>query len=59
MEKNYYDYDDDERVLVPPYWIVEYVDDYGRKHIATITDKEYLECLKDRYDVTKVEVIEE
>lgn len=56
MEMNYYD--DDEKVLVPPYWIVEYIDDYGRRHIATITDKEYLAFLKNRYDVVKIKVIE-
>ena len=56
MEMNFYD--DDERVLVPPYWMVEYVDDYGRKHIATIADKQYLEFLKERYDVIDIKVIE-
>ena len=57
-EKRVNYYDDDERVLIPPYWTVEYIDDYGRRHIATITDKEYLEFLKDRYDVVRIKVTE-
>lgn len=48
----------EEEIIKPPYWWVEYVDDIGFKHIATIKDKNYLEYLKDRYNVTIVKIIE-
>lgn len=57
MDKEMY-YDEEEVVIKPPYWMVEYIDDEGHKHIATIKDKNYLDYLKDRYDIQNIEVVE-
>lgn len=50
------DYDDEE-VIVAPYYMVHYIDDSGRKHIAMITDEFYLQYLKDRFIVTECKYI--
>ncbi len=52
-------YDDEEMVILPPYWWVEYVDDDGHKHLAAIKDIAYLEYIKTRFTVTTVKAIEE
>lgn len=59
MEKNeLFIYEDDEEViLVPPYWRVEYVDDYGHRHLATIKDEVYLNYLKDRFTIINIKNI--
>lgn len=49
---------DEEIVVKPPYWLVEYIDDELHKHIATIKDKSYLDYLKMRFNIEKVEIIE-
>lgn len=52
MENNYYYNEDDELVVIlPPYYRVTYIDDEGRKHIATVKDTLYLQYLKDRFIV--------
>ena len=40
-----------KKILLPPYWFVIYVDDYGQKHIAEIKEKQALEFIEDRYVV--------
>lgn len=50
MEKlNYYDEEEKEKVIAPPYYRVMYIDDEGRTHLATIKDKLYLQFLQDRF----------
>lgn len=51
-------YDEDEVVLVPPYYVVIYVDDYGYKHIATVKDKVYLAYLKQRFIILECKIVE-
>jgi len=49
MEKEDY-YDIDEKIeILPPYWWVEYVDDWGDKHIATIKNQNYLNYLETNF----------
>ena len=43
--------DDEEGVLTLPYYVVTYVDDYNRTHIATIKDTLYLHFIEDRFFV--------
>ena len=59
MEKNeLFIYEvDEEVILVPPYWRVEYVDDYGHRHLATIKDEVYLNYLKDRFTIINIKNI--
>ena len=51
--------DDEEEVIKPPYWWVEYIDDYGYKPLATIKDEAYLKYLQTNYSVISVKVIGE
>lgn len=51
-------YDEDEVVLVPPYYVVIYVDDYGYKHIATVKDEVYLAYLKQRFIILECKIVE-
>ena len=51
--------DDEEEVIKPPYWWVEYIDDYGHKHLATIKDEAYLKYLQTNYSVISVKAIGE
>lgn len=59
MEKlfNYCDEEDTE-VLVAPYYIVWYIDDEGRRHIATVTNESYLHYLEDRFIVESCKKVE-
>lgn len=41
----------EEYILLPPYWWIEYIDDYGQKHIATVKNEEYLNFIESRYIV--------
>ena len=53
-------YDDEEVVvLTAPYYIITYVDDYNRTHMATIKDTLYLQFLKDRFCVKECRYIPE
>lgn len=59
-EENYIQIEDDEEEIIkPPYWWVEYIDDYGYKHLATIKDEAYLKYLQTNYSVTSVKAIGE
>ena len=51
-------YDDDMEVLVAPYYLVTYKDDWGLKHLAMIKDEAYLEFLKDRFVVLSSQLVE-
>ena len=51
--------DDEEEVIKPPYWLVEYIDDCGYRHLATIKDETYLKYLQTNYSVISVKVIGE
>lgn len=50
--------EDEEKEIVPPYYRIMYVDDYGYKHIAMIKDEVCLNFLKDRYTVLECNFIE-
>lgn len=41
--------DEEDEVITAPYYIVTYVDDYLRTHIATVKEEWYLRFLEDRY----------
>lgn len=53
MEKDLkmvFTFDNEENeVITAPYYIVTYVDDYLRTHIATVKEEWYLRFLEDRY----------
>ena len=38
-----------EDVLTVPYYVVTYIDDYSRTHMATVKEEWYLHFLEDRY----------
>ena len=60
MEKEIYiQLEDDEEIIKPPYWWVEYIDDCGYKHLATVKDEIYLKYLQTNYSVISVKVIGE
>lgn len=56
-EKNIYYNDEDEEIIKPPYWRVEYIDDYGYKHLASIINEDYLKYLQDNHCVIDVRLI--
>lgn len=55
MEKDLkivFTFDDEEEkedVITVPYYVVTYVDDCSRTHIATVKEEWYLRFLEDRY----------
>lgn len=60
MKNNdYYDYEEDTFFIEPPYYRVLYIDDQGKRHLATIAEKNriYLEFLKDRFYVVEIKVV--
>jgi len=63
MEKDllYYEIEEDEdnEVLTLPYYYVMYLDDEGRKHIATITNINYFNYIKDRFTLLEYKYITE
>ncbi len=57
-EKEYVDYyDEEDEIIKAPYWLIEYTDDCGHKHLATITNKDYLEYLQNNYSVINIKFI--
>lgn len=58
MKNEIYD-DEEEEVLTAPYYIITYIDDYNRTHMATIKDTLYLQFLKDRFCVKECRYISE
>lgn len=50
--------EEEDIVLVPPYYWVVYVDDYSQKHIAQVKDEGYLYYLKDRFIIEEIKIIE-
>lgn len=50
---------EEEDVLVAPYYIITYVDDWNKTHIAMIKDTLYLQFLKDRFSVKDCKYIAE
>ena len=50
---------DDYEVLLPPYWLIEYLDEEARKHIAMTKDKEYIQYLKLYFKVLSIKAIAE
>lgn len=57
MEKEKYN-EEEEIIILPPYWWVEYVDDCGQKHIATVKDKNYVDYLKETYEIIEEKIIQ-
>lgn len=57
-KKEYVDYyDEEDEIIKAPYWLIEYTDDYGCKHLATITNKDYLKYLQNNYSVINIKFI--
>lgn len=50
--------DDEIEAIVAPYFLVTYVDDWGRTHIAQVKDDVYLAYLKDRFYVKESRLVE-
>lgn len=50
--------DDDYEILLPPYWLVEYIDEEGRTHLVTTQEKDYLDYLKAYFKVIMVKIVE-
>ena len=60
MEKEkIYIEEEEENIVKAPFWWVEYVDDCGHKHIASIKNKDYVDFLKKTYLVNEIKVITE
>jgi hypothetical protein len=51
--------DNEDDILVAPYYIITYIDDYNRTHLATIKDTLYLQFIKDRFYVKECRYIPE
>lgn len=52
MEKDLkiiFTFDEEDEVITVPYYVVTYVDDCLRTHIATVKEEWYLRFLEDRY----------
>ena len=61
MEKVLYiekDYEEEDEVIVAPYYVITYIDDWNKTHIAMIKDTLYLQFLKDRFYVKECKYIE-
>lgn len=57
MEKDYF-IEDDKLEILPPYWWVEYIDDWGAKHIATTKNKGYLTYLEANFRIVEKKVVQ-
>lgn len=44
-----FDEEEEDEVITVPYYVVTYVDDCLRTHIATVKEEWYLRFLEDRY----------
>jgi len=42
---------EEENVVLPPYWFIMYVDDYGQKHITYTKNTEEVEFIETRYTI--------
>ena len=42
---------DEDEVITLPYYVVTYIDDYNKTHIATVKDTLYLHFIEDRFYV--------
>ena len=61
MEKVLYigkDYEEEDEVIAAPYYVITYIDDWNKTHIAMIKDTLYLQFLKDRFYVKECKYIE-
>ena len=58
MRKNYIDLDEDREIVKVPYWRVEYIDDCGYRHLATVQNETCLKFLQTNYSVISVKYIE-
>lgn len=50
---------EDADVLVAPYYIITYIDDWNKTHIAMIKDTWYLQFLQERFNVKDCKYIAE
>jgi hypothetical protein len=50
--------DEKEYYLLPPYYVVLYIDYDGKTHMATIKDLTYLQYLKENYLIKQCNYIE-
>lgn len=51
--------DEEADVLVAPYYVITYVDDWNRTHMAMIKDTLYLQFLKDRFYIKECRYVAE
>lgn len=49
--------EEEDEVITVPYYVVTYVDDYLRTHIATVKEEWYLRFLKDKYYIKECKYI--
>ena len=58
--KELFNYDEEEEdILKPPYWWVDYTDNCGDRHLATIKDETYLKNLQNNYVINTIKRIED
>lgn len=48
---------DEELILLPPYWIVEYIDSSNEKHLANVKNKGYLFYLESNFRILEKKLI--
>lgn len=49
--------EEEDEIITVPYYVVTYVDDYLRTHIATVKEEWYLRFLKDKYYIKECKYI--
>ena len=49
--------EEEDEIITAPYYIVTYVDDYLRTHIATVKEEWYLHFLEDRYYIKECKYV--
>ena len=60
MEKEYdYLYEEEEKTLKAPYYVITYIDDESQTHMAMVKDNTYANYLKDRFIVKDCQQIGE
>lgn len=52
-------YEEESEKITFPYYLVEYVDDEGKTHLAVVQDDLYLNFLKDRFFIIEIKYIKE
>jgi hypothetical protein len=60
-EMFYFEREDEREFIKPPYYNIVYIDDMGKKHLATIAreNKEYITFILNRFIIREVKIVEE